>query len=86
MTKTEAPIPIHHLALLQAYLYEIFGGEKKCEKDFTYTRWYLKEKFLLKDIEMVIAFFKEKGIGCDCDILKKLNLQNLSNGKLNFHN
>ena len=86
MTKTEAPIPVHQLALLQAFLYEIFGGEKKCEKDFSYTKWYLKEKFSPKDIEMIIAFFKEEEIGCDCDILKKLDLRNVIEGRLNFHN
>ena len=85
MTKTEAPIPIHHLALLQAYLYEIFGGEKKCEKDFKYTKWYLEENFSKKTIEQIIKFFNQEGLNCDCDVIKKLDLRNYSNNNLNLH-
>jgi hypothetical protein len=86
MIKSELPIPIHHLALLQAYLYEIFGGEKKCEKNFKYTKWYLKGNFSDPVVEEVMNFFRNGDLTCDCDILKKFDLRDLSNRKINFHN
>jgi len=51
MAKAGLPIRIHKLALLQAYLYEIFSTEKECKKNFRYTEWYLNENFSKKDIE-----------------------------------
>ena len=85
MTKIELPIPIHQLALLQAYLYEIFGGEKKCEKNFKYTKWYLKENFSEIELESIFIFFKEKELYCDYDVIKKFDLKNYSIDNLNFH-
>ena len=85
MTKIELPIPIHQLALLQAYLYEIFGGEKKCKKNFKYTKWYLKENFSEMELESIFIFFKEKELYCDCDVIKKLDLKDYSIDNLNFH-
>jgi len=85
MTKTTLSIPIHRLALLQAYLYEIFGGEKKCEKNFKYTKWYLKENFTDPEIEEIIKFFKNGNLNCDCDVLKKFDLREIANSKINFH-
>jgi hypothetical protein len=86
MTKSDLPIPIHKMAFLQAYLYEIFGAGNKCTNSFKHTKWYLKENYSDKEIEALLEFFKEKGVSCDCDILKKLDLQNYSNDNLNFHN
>jgi len=85
MTKTELPILIHQLAFLQAYLYEIFGGEKKCENNFKHTKWYLKENFTDKKIDLILEFFNSYGLKCDCDILKKFDLKNYSSVTLNFH-
>lgn len=78
MTKKELPIPIHQLALLQAYLYEIFGGEKKCEKNFKYTKWYLSGNFTDLEIEEIMKYFAFQSLSCDCDILKKLDLRKLT--------
>jgi len=68
-------LPIHQLAFLQAYLYEIFSTEKKCEENFKHTEWYLNENFSGKDIEQIIKFFNKEGLNCDCDIIKKLDLR-----------
>jgi len=85
MAKAGLPILIHKLALLQAYLYEIFSTEKECKKNFRYTEWYLIENFPPKDIEQIIGFFNKEGMSCDCDILKKLDLREYSEDKLTFH-
>ncbi len=86
MTKAELPIPIHHIAMLQAYLYEIFGDEKECENDFKYTKWYLSGKFTDSIIEEIINFFKNDNLKCDCDVFKKFDLREIANRKINFHN
>lgn len=86
MSKLELPIPIHQLALLQAYLYEIFGGEKECEKNFKYTKWYLKENFSDLEIEEIMKYFALQSLSCDCDILNKLDLKVILNSKMKFHN
>jgi|GEM_PF-1346606 hypothetical protein len=85
MTKNDVPIPIYKLAFLQAYLYEIFSTEKKCEKNFKYTVWYLHENFSENEIDRIINFFNEQGINCDCGIIKKLDLKEYSDGRINFH-
>ncbi len=86
MSKLELPIAIHQLALLQAYLYEIFGGEKKCEKNFKYTRWYLKENFSDLEIEEIMKYFALQSLSCDCDILNKLDQREILKSKMKFHN
>ena len=85
MIKNDPPIPIHQLAFLQAYLYEIFNEESKCENSFKHTEWYLKENFSQKEIESTIIFLKGRGLSCDCDIIKKLDLKDILKDKLNFH-
>lgn len=85
MKKYELPVPVYRLALLQAYLYEIFTTEKRCEQNFKYTDWYLTQNFSGKDIEKIFQLFKDKDIKCDCDVIKKLGLHELSKGTLNFH-
>lgn len=86
MIKKELPIAIHQLALLQAYLYEIFSTEKKREKNFKYTEWYLRDNFSAEEVDEITKFFKDKGMNCDCDILKKLELRELAEDKIKFHN
>lgn len=86
MSKLELPIPIHQLAFLQAYLYEVFSAEKKCENNFKHTEWYLKENFSGKEIEHILTFFKKKDVSCDCDIIKKLDLRHISDGIWHSHN
>jgi hypothetical protein len=85
MIKDDLPLTIYQLALLQAYLYEVFGGGKVCEKDYKFTRWYLKEKHPGIDIEQIIEKFKKNKLNCDCDILKKLDLQKMYAESLTFH-
>ncbi|MHB8871532.1 MAG: DUF2695 domain-containing protein [Candidatus Doudnabacteria bacterium] len=85
MTEIKSRIPIHQLAFLQAYLYEIFSTEKKCEKDFRHTEWFLRENFPQDKIENIIEFFSQEGLSCDCDIIKKLDLRELSDNKFIFH-
>lgn len=85
MIKKSLPIPIYRIAMLQAYLYEIFSTDKKCEKNFKYTEWYLKENFSEEEIAAVIEFFKDKDLHCDCGILKKLYLRKFADDKINFH-
>ncbi len=86
MIKKSLPIPIYRIAMLQAYLYEIFSTEKKCEKNFKYTEWYLKDNFTEEEIVAVIKLFKDKGVHCDCGILKKLDIREFVEDKINFHN
>ena len=85
MIKKDPPIPIHRLAFLQAYLYEIFSAEEKCGSSFSHTEWYLKENFSENEIDLTIKFLKENGLSCDCDIVKKLDLKSVLKEKLNFH-
>lgn len=85
MTKLTPPIPIYQLALLQAYLYEIFTAEKKCEQNFRHSVWYMTKNFSEEKIEEIIKFFNNKSIRCDCDVIKKLDLKDFSDGALNFH-
>lgn len=86
MAKLELPVPIHILAFLQAYLYEIFSAEKQCESNFKYTEWYFGENYSDKEVEVVIEFFKDFGVKCDCDVIRKLDLREISEGIINYHN
>lgn len=85
MIKDKIPVPVYRLALLQAYLYEIFTTEKRCEQNLKHTDWYLTQNFSEKDIEKIFQLLKYKEIQCDCDVIKKLDLKELSKGILNFH-
>ena len=86
MNKSELPIPIYQLAILQAYLYEIFSLEGRCEKNFENAEWYLKEKFTDKEVDSILEFFSSFGLKCDCDIIHKLDLREIIDGQLKFHN
>lgn len=85
MTKKNLPIPIHQIAFLQAYLYEIFSSGKKCKKNFQHTEWYLKEKFTDKEVELVFDFFNSYGLKCDCDIINKFDIKEIVDGQMKFH-
>jgi len=85
MKKYKLPVPVYRLALLQAYLYEILTTEKRCERNFKYTDWYLTHNFSEKEIDKIFQLFKDKDIKCDCDVIKKLDLHELSKDTLNFH-
>lgn len=85
MAKTDLPISIHRLALLQAYLYEVFSNETKCEENFKYTEWFLNENFSKTETNNLLQFLSEKEVVCDCDILKKIDLRELSPNQFEFH-
>ncbi len=85
MIKNELPIPIHRLAFLQAYLYEIFTTEKQCENNFKYTEWYFGENYSDKELKLILVFLKELGVKCDCDVIKNIDLRELTNKTIKFH-
>jgi hypothetical protein len=86
MIKMKLPIPIHKLALLQAYLYQVFTLENHCENSFDHTKWYLDEKCSETEIKNTIEFFKQIGLKCDCDIINKFNLKDFFEEEFHFHN
>ncbi len=65
------------LALLQAYLLEIFDQENKCEKSFKFSEWYLENKFNSDVKNSIFEFFNRNGINCDCEIIQKINSEEL---------
>lgn len=85
MIKKVLPIPIHKLALLQAYLYQVFTLEKHCENSFSHTKWYLEEKCSEMEIKKTLEFFKQLGLMCDCDVINKLDLKTFVDDEFHFH-
>lgn len=71
--------------MLQTYLEQIVSIENKRKDDFSYTEWYLKEKYSENEVYAIINFFKGSRVKCDCDVIKKVDLKELSKGTLNFH-
>lgn len=74
MKSVKIPIKENDLTFLQAYLYKTFSLENRCNDNFDYTEWYLKERYSQEEINAIVNFFKGKGINCDCDIINKLEL------------
>ena len=85
MKKLEIPIPIHRLAYLQAYLHQIFTLDSNCKMNFDNTKWYLKETHTDEEVNSTIDFFKNKGLKCDCDIINKFDLKEISKGIIKSH-
>ncbi len=75
MKASELPIPIHEVAFLQAYLYEVFSIEDQCQQNFEKTEWHLKGTHKDEEVESIIQFFKSNGVNCDCDIIHKFDLR-----------
>jgi hypothetical protein len=73
MSKNKQPVSNQDIILLQAYLEQVVSIENKCKDDFSHTEWYLMEKYSEEEVSAIINFFKEKGIKCDCDLVKKFN-------------
>lgn len=73
MNKNKQPVSNQDIILLQAYLEQVVSIENKCKNDFSHTEWYLQEKYSDEEVNAIISFFKEKGIKCDCDLVKKFN-------------
>ena len=86
MTKVNTPIPLYKLALLQAYLYQVFSLENSCKGNFKNTEWYLKENFSSEQSENILKIFERLGLKCDCDIINKLDLKKISDGEFQYHN
>ena len=85
MKKSDLPIPVQKLVLLQAYLFEIFSFENKCKKNFKNTRWYLKEKYTEEEVNSIIDYFENIDLKCDCDIIKKLEVKEIAQGLIKSH-
>ena len=85
MKKSEVPIPIHEIAFLQAYLYKIFSLEGYCKQNFERTEWHLKEIHKDEEVKSIIDFFRSNGLKCDCDVIRKFDLRDISEGKIEFH-
>jgi hypothetical protein len=64
------------MALLQAYLHEMFTHQTSCKENFTYTEWYLEEKYSDSIKEQVLKKIKEAGINCDCGVVEKIKQTN----------
>jgi hypothetical protein len=73
MSKNKPPVSDSEIRMLQAYLDQIVSIENKCKDDFSYTEWYLEEKYSEDEVNAIINFFRENGVKCDCGILKKFN-------------
>lgn len=85
MNTNDLPIPIHRLAFLQAYLYQVFTLEDQCKKSFENTEWYLNEEYNDKEVSSIIDYFKKNGLECDCDIIHKFDLQDVSKDIIKTH-
>ena len=73
MNKNKQPVSRENIMLLQAYLEQVVSIENKCKDDFSHTEWYLMEKYSEEEVSAIINFFKERGMKCDCDLVKNFN-------------
>lgn len=85
MKGTPPPIPVHQLALLQAYLYEVFAYEKQCHKNFSNSEWYLRQKHNEEVVNSILEFFRSNNINCDCDIINKFDIRKYVDSLLHYH-
>lgn len=65
---------ISDIALLQAYILELFKLSNKCEHSLKFTEEYLNEKFTEDAKQEILNFLEERGVDCDCSIINKLNI------------
>ena len=84
--KIRLPIPVQELAFLQAYLYNVFSFKELCEKNFNHAEWFLNEKHTEEEVSEIKTNFRNIGIECDCDIIYKLDLRELSANIIKPHN
>jgi hypothetical protein len=59
--------------------------ESKCKKNFNNTIWFFKEKYSDEEVNLIIDFLKSKGLKCDCDVINKLDLKEISKGIISSH-
>jgi len=79
------PMPIYQLALLQAYLYEVFTYENHCKNSFDNSEWYLGDKYNKEEVNSIFDFFRSKDINCDCDIINKFDIREFSKDMAEYH-
>ena len=65
---------IADIALLQAYILELFKLSNKCETSLKFTKEYLSEKFTENTKAEIINYLEERGVDCDCGVINKLNI------------
>ena len=85
MKNKKLPIPIHQISLLQAFLYQTFMIENQCNKNFKHTKWYLLDNYNEEEVNSTIDFFVSNGINCDCDLLNKFDLREISKIHIKSH-
>lgn len=73
MNKIKQPVSNHDMIFLQAYLEQVVSIENNCKDDFSFTEWYLHEKYSENEVTAIIKFFKESGFNCDCDLVNKID-------------
>ena len=81
----ELPIPIQEIAFLQAYLYGVFTSDNKYNKNFNHTEWYLNAKYKDDEVTSIKTYFRNNGIECDCDIINKFDIRDISKGLIKTH-
>ncbi len=84
MNNIELPVPIHEIAILQAYLFEVFTKAGGCANNFDHSKWHLRQSHTDKEIESIIEFFKNCGLKCDCDLIKKFDIREYSKKSIKF--
>lgn len=73
MDKTKTGFSVIDLALLKAYLLQVFANEQVCKQDMKHTLWYLSDRFNDATKEKILEYLKEQGISCDCGVIEKLH-------------
>lgn len=73
MIKINPLVPENELVFLQAFLHKAFSIENRCNDNFENTVWYLGERYSDDEVDLIIDYFKERGIKSDCDIIKNHN-------------
>jgi len=87
MKKLELSIPIHKLTFLQAYpKSNIHVRKSNVKKNFNSSEWYLKENYTDEKAKLITDYFRSKGLQCDCEIINKLDLKEISKGIVKSHN
>lgn len=75
MKRINQLIPEIELTFLKVHLHKTFSLENRCKDNFESTAWYLGERYSDEEVDLIIDYFEEIGIKCDCDILNKLELE-----------
>ena len=74
MSEKRDKFSLYDIALLQAYLLQVFEMEDRCRNSFKHTEWYLSEKYEESVRIEILDYLKSKGAACDCEVLSKINV------------